>query len=188
MKIRVAIADDHPLIITGLTQIFQSCEDLEVLATYPDGRELLNGLRTLQPDVLLLDLHMPHATGEEARVERQCIAAIALADTGFHIPQEGEGLVQCHKPLMLGGQLGVLDIAARQGHEVGHLPALDVDDRQEIAGARLDGAPVSRRDEDAPLRGGAHAISVVRRAATVKAGASSGARPPGSTRAAPPAA
>src|SRR5687768_17378276 len=64
-KIRVAIADDHPLIINGLLQIFQSCEDIEVIATYADGRELLKGLAALQPDVLLLDLQMPHGTGEE---------------------------------------------------------------------------------------------------------------------------
>ena len=65
MKIRVSIADDHPLIISGLIQIFQDCEDIAVIATYTDGRELLKGLADIQPDVLLLDLHMPHASGEE---------------------------------------------------------------------------------------------------------------------------
>ena len=65
MKIRVSIADDHPLIISGLIQIFQDCEDIAVIATYTDGRELLKGLAAIQPDVLLLDLHMPHASGEE---------------------------------------------------------------------------------------------------------------------------
>ena len=65
MRIRVSIADDHPLIISGLTQIFQSTDDIELLATYVDGRELLEGIQITQPDVLLLDLHMPNGTGEE---------------------------------------------------------------------------------------------------------------------------
>ena len=63
--IRVSIADDHPLIINGLIQVFQNCEDIEVIATYSDGQELLNGLQILQPDVLLLDLQMPNGSGEE---------------------------------------------------------------------------------------------------------------------------
>lgn len=65
MKIRVSIADDHPLIINGLMQIIKSSIDIEVLSTYPNGQELLIGLRSNQPEVLLLDLHMPNGTGEE---------------------------------------------------------------------------------------------------------------------------
>lgn len=65
MKIRVSIADDHPLIINGLTQIMKSCEDIEIISTYSSGQELLNGLELVSPDVLLLDLHMPNGSGEE---------------------------------------------------------------------------------------------------------------------------
>lgn len=65
MKIRVSIADDHPLIINGLTQIMKSCEDIEIISTYASGHELLTGLQSIQPDVLLLDLHMPNGSGEE---------------------------------------------------------------------------------------------------------------------------
>ena len=65
MKIRVSIADDHPLIINGLTQIVKSTHDIEILSTYSSGQELLAGLGASQPDVLLLDLHMPNGTGEE---------------------------------------------------------------------------------------------------------------------------
>ena len=65
MKIRVSIADDHPLIINGLTQIVKSCHDIEIISTYSNGQELLKGLESVQPDVLLLDLHMPNGSGEE---------------------------------------------------------------------------------------------------------------------------
>jgi DNA-binding NarL/FixJ family response regulator len=69
MQIRVSIADDHPLIINGLKQILESCDDISIIATYSDGADLLNGLTTTQPDVLLLDIHMPKASGEEVAPE-----------------------------------------------------------------------------------------------------------------------
>lgn len=65
MKTRVSIADDHPLVINGLIQILQCCDDIEIIATYPNGQELLEGLPQLQPDVLLLDIQMPYKTGDE---------------------------------------------------------------------------------------------------------------------------
>jgi DNA-binding NarL/FixJ family response regulator len=65
MKIKISIADDHPLIINGLKQILQNCVDMEILSTYTSGQQLLNGLHALQPDILLLDLQMPNGSGEE---------------------------------------------------------------------------------------------------------------------------
>ncbi len=65
IMIRVSIADDHPLIINGLMQVLNSCEDIEVIASYPNGQQLLEGLRTTQPDVILLDMHMPDGNGDE---------------------------------------------------------------------------------------------------------------------------
>jgi DNA-binding NarL/FixJ family response regulator len=66
MKIRVSIADDHPLVINGLIQILQCCDDIEIISTFADGRELLAGLKELQPDILLLDIQMPYQRGDEA--------------------------------------------------------------------------------------------------------------------------
>jgi DNA-binding NarL/FixJ family response regulator len=64
-KIRIAIADDHPLLVAGIANILQSQKDLKVVATYYSGEELLNGLANSQPDILLLDLHFPDITGNE---------------------------------------------------------------------------------------------------------------------------
>jgi DNA-binding NarL/FixJ family response regulator len=64
-KIRISIADDHPLIINGLKQILRTCDDMEIIATYTSGQQLLNSFHALQPDVLLLDLQMPNGSGEE---------------------------------------------------------------------------------------------------------------------------
>ena len=65
MQIRVSIADDHPLIINGLKQVLETCDDVEILGTYSSGNELLEGLKNAQPDILLLDIQMPDGTGEE---------------------------------------------------------------------------------------------------------------------------
>jgi DNA-binding NarL/FixJ family response regulator len=65
MKIKVAIADDHPLVINGLKLILSNNKEMELTGSYNNGRELLAGLKTSQPDVLILDIHMPVQTGEE---------------------------------------------------------------------------------------------------------------------------
>ncbi len=65
MKIKVAIADDHPLVINGLRHILGNCADMEITGTYNDGAELLAGIAQQQPNVLLLDIQMPGRTGDE---------------------------------------------------------------------------------------------------------------------------
>jgi DNA-binding NarL/FixJ family response regulator len=65
MKIKIAIADDHPLVITGVHHIISNSTDMEVAGSYLDGKELLKGLAARQPDVLLLDIQMPGQTGDE---------------------------------------------------------------------------------------------------------------------------
>lgn len=65
MGIKVAITDDHPLILNGLQNILRYSEDIEVIACYLSGKDLLEGLKSQQPDVLLLDVQMPELSGEE---------------------------------------------------------------------------------------------------------------------------
>ena len=64
-KIKIAIADDHPLVINGLYHILSNCADMEVIGSYANGAELLEGIAIRQPDVLLLDIQMPGKTGDE---------------------------------------------------------------------------------------------------------------------------
>ena len=63
MTIRIVIADDHPIVLSGLEQLFRSERDIEVVATATDGTEVLKAVVRQKPDVLLLDLHMPRKTG-----------------------------------------------------------------------------------------------------------------------------
>lgn len=65
MKIKIAIADDHPIVTEGLKKLLQSQQHFEVAATYSTGEALLAGLEQAQPDVLLLDLNFPDAKGSE---------------------------------------------------------------------------------------------------------------------------
>ena len=64
-KIKIAIADDHPLVMNGLQHILTTSRDMELTGSYVNGAELLTGIKKIQPDVLLLDIHMPGQTGEE---------------------------------------------------------------------------------------------------------------------------
>jgi DNA-binding NarL/FixJ family response regulator len=63
MTIRLVIADDHPIILGGLVQIFANDADLEIVATARNGDEALEAIRQFQPDVLVLDLRMPGTDG-----------------------------------------------------------------------------------------------------------------------------
>ena len=65
MTIRIVIADDHPIVLSGLEQLFRSEHDIEVVATCTDGTEVMKAVGGLKPDVLLLDLHMPRKSGLE---------------------------------------------------------------------------------------------------------------------------
>ncbi|MES2702721.1 MAG: response regulator transcription factor [Bacteroidota bacterium] len=65
MKIKIAIADDHPLVIKGLHHVLGHRKDMEITGSYSNGRELLRHIRKAAPDVLLLDIQMPGQTGDE---------------------------------------------------------------------------------------------------------------------------
>ena len=62
-KIRIVVADDHPIFRDGLCKLLALEEDFEVVAQASDGREVLDVLQQLEPDILLLDLKMPGLDG-----------------------------------------------------------------------------------------------------------------------------
>jgi DNA-binding NarL/FixJ family response regulator len=62
-KIRVMIADDHPIVRDGLKKLLSLEDDIEVVAVASDGREVLDQVAEHQPDIILLDLRMPNLDG-----------------------------------------------------------------------------------------------------------------------------
>jgi DNA-binding NarL/FixJ family response regulator len=65
MPVKLILADDHPLVLSSLKTVINSQEQMEVVGSYCCGSDLLNGLKTLQPDVLMLDMQLPDMTGKE---------------------------------------------------------------------------------------------------------------------------
>ena len=72
--IRVLIADDEPLIRSGIRMILTSADDIEVLAEAADGRQAVDLVRAHPVDVALLDIQMPVMDGLTALAELRRIA------------------------------------------------------------------------------------------------------------------
>jgi two-component system response regulator NreC len=64
-KIRVLIADDHAIVREGLRQLLNGQRDMEVAGEAEDGRQALEKVKSFHPDVILLDIAMPHLNGLE---------------------------------------------------------------------------------------------------------------------------
>jgi DNA-binding NarL/FixJ family response regulator len=66
VSVRVLIADDQALVRTGFRKILESEPDLEVVGEAGDGAEAIERVTVLRPDVVLMDIRMPHVDGLEA--------------------------------------------------------------------------------------------------------------------------
>jgi two-component system, NarL family, nitrate/nitrite response regulator NarL len=67
--IRILIADDHPILRAGLKVLLQAEAGFSVVGEAGNGEEAVRLARSLQPDVMLLDLAMPGVSGMEALAE-----------------------------------------------------------------------------------------------------------------------
>lgn len=64
--IRVIVADDHPIVRSGIVGLLSLDDGLEVVGQASDGVEVVELAHALRPDVVLMDLRMPRLTGAEA--------------------------------------------------------------------------------------------------------------------------
>jgi DNA-binding NarL/FixJ family response regulator len=81
-KIRVVVADDHPIVRQGVVALLEDESDIEVVAAVADGRAALSAVLAENPDVVLMDLRMPEMDGVEAtkavRARRSEVAVLVL--------------------------------------------------------------------------------------------------------------
>lgn len=65
MSIRVLLAEDHPVVRSGIKDLLRSSQDIEVVGEAGDGQEAYLLVQEKKPDVLLLDLQLPVMDGVE---------------------------------------------------------------------------------------------------------------------------
>jgi len=64
--VKVLVVDDHPLFRRGITTALANQENLEIVGEATDGLEAIEKAEEVVPDVILMDLNMPHCSGLEA--------------------------------------------------------------------------------------------------------------------------
>ena len=84
-KIRVLLADDHPLMTEGLRLTICTWEEFEVVGVAADGADTVELARTLKPDIVILDMQMPKLSGPEVirRIKSEIPDMRAVALTTF---------------------------------------------------------------------------------------------------------
>lgn len=132
-RIRVILADDHPLVLNGLYHLLGEYPEFDVLARCSSGVQALEASRRLRPDVVVLDLMMPGMDGlavaRELRSdpdppaivlltaqlhEDQLIEALSLGIRGFVLKEmTTKLLVECLRRVHAGGQWLEKDSASR---------------------------------------------------------------------------
>jgi DNA-binding NarL/FixJ family response regulator len=65
MTTRIAITDDHIMVLQGIKSMLNTTKEVKVIATYKNAQETLEGLQKALPDVLLLDINLPDINGIE---------------------------------------------------------------------------------------------------------------------------
>jgi DNA-binding NarL/FixJ family response regulator len=64
-QIRVLLADDHAVVRAGICQFLEQADDIDVIAEAGDGQDAMDLITQHQPDVAVLDIQMPKASGIE---------------------------------------------------------------------------------------------------------------------------
>ena len=85
--IRIVIADDHPLVLSGLDHLLRDAPEFDVVERCSTGAQAIAAARGHAPDILLLDLRLPDMTGLAVARELQrlsCTARIVLLTAQLH--------------------------------------------------------------------------------------------------------
>ncbi|MFF3608754.1 response regulator [Streptomyces sp. NPDC002463] len=90
MTIRLLIVDDDPLVRAGLTLMLGGADDLEIVGEGADGREVPELVALHAPDVVLMDIRMPHVDGLTATERLRALpgAPEVVVLTTFHADEQ----------------------------------------------------------------------------------------------------
>lgn len=78
-KIKILLADDHQLFLDGLSALLAQIASVEIVAAVGDGAQLLEKLKGLEGDLVIVDLHMPVLGGlETTKIIRQLYPAVKV--------------------------------------------------------------------------------------------------------------
>ena len=81
--IRIVVADDHTIVREGLKQLLKAAGDLEVVGEAQNGHEVMERVRALEFDLLLLDMSMPGKSGieliKQVRAEKPKLRILVLS-------------------------------------------------------------------------------------------------------------
>ena len=94
-RLRVLVADDHPLVRLGVSEFLRREPDMEVVGCAINGEEAVAMSGRLHPDVVVMDVTMPRMGGVEAtRRVRSCCPGVTVVGLSMH---EGDAML----PVML---------------------------------------------------------------------------------------
>lgn len=115
-KIRVLIVDDHAIFRESLRAIFNLYDDIDVIGEASDGRQAIDRVQELNPDVIIMDLKMPGIDGIESTrriIKRNPKAKVLM-------------LTQCHdrEHIILSIRAGVLGYVLKQASISDLIPAI----------------------------------------------------------------
>ena len=83
--ITVLLVDDHPVVVEGVRRVLEASGDVSVAGVAHDASGALEQAKALKPDVILLDLRMPGASGVQAtrRLREQGVGSAVIILTSY---------------------------------------------------------------------------------------------------------
>src|SRR4030042_5110788 len=98
MTIKVVLADDHTIVRDGLRALLEANPEIKVVGDAANGRQAVDQVRQLKPDIVIMDISMPELSGIEAtrqileispQVRVIILSMLGTADHVFHALQAG---------------------------------------------------------------------------------------------------
>ena len=122
--IKVMIADDNPAFCKSCFEFLTKDKDIKVVSYVYDGEEAINKYLSIQPDVLLLDLNMPKATGFEVinklstypKEKEKCNIIVMTGESAMQVSLYNMSKVYSILPKPVGFEV-VLDKVKELAHE-----------------------------------------------------------------------